>query len=75
MKDASGTVDVTDREVCVERVRDTLAVVKQEYLEVERALKAYYHDPTAVITRTAAPPTEAVGTTTLAGEKNAKIVA
>jgi len=42
MKDEAGTVDETDEEVCLERIKDTLEAVKEEYAEVEKVLKKFY---------------------------------
>jgi len=42
MKDEAGLVDEPDKEKCLERIKETLASVKEEYAEVEKVLKKYY---------------------------------
>ena len=44
-KDETGTKDEPDSTKCLQRIKDTLAVVKVEYAEVEKVLKRFYHDP------------------------------
>lgn len=44
-KDESGTGDELDDAICLKRVKEILAEVKVEYAEVEKKLKAFYHDP------------------------------
>lgn len=45
MKDENGTHDVTDRQRCLQLIRDTLKKVKVEYKEAEKILRRFYHDP------------------------------
>jgi osomolarity two-component system phosphorelay intermediate protein YPD1 len=42
MKDEAGTADETDEEKCLEKIKVTLAAVKEEYAEVEKVLKKFY---------------------------------
>jgi len=42
MKDEAGTTDEPDEAECLERIKETLAVVKEEYAEVEKVLKKFY---------------------------------
>ena len=44
MKDENGTHDITDRQRCLQLIRDTLKKVKVEYKEAEKILKGFYHD-------------------------------
>ncbi|KAK5169966.1 signal transduction histidine kinase [Cryomyces antarcticus] len=44
-KDETGTKEEPDDEVCLSRLKTTIAQAKQEYAEVEIALKKFYHDP------------------------------
>ncbi len=46
-KDESGTVDVPDDDTCLNRIKETLASLKVEYAEVEKALRRFYHDSSA----------------------------
>lgn len=46
-KDEAGTTDEPDEELCLERIKDTLVVVKEEYEEVEKVLKKFYAPPAA----------------------------
>lgn len=46
-KDESGTVEETDDEKSLKRVKETLAEVKVEYAEAEKRLKQFYNDPSA----------------------------
>jgi len=41
-KDEAGTADVDDEDTCLERVKETLVAVKEEYAEVEKVLKKFY---------------------------------
>lgn len=41
-KDESGTRDVPDEVLCLERIEETLKDVKEEYAEVEKVLKKFY---------------------------------
>jgi len=41
-KDAAGTTDEPDEEKCLERIKETLVAVKEEYAEVEKVLKRFY---------------------------------
>lgn len=42
MKDEAGTTDEPDEDKCLERIKDTLVAVKEEYAEVEKVLKRFY---------------------------------
>jgi osomolarity two-component system phosphorelay intermediate protein YPD1 len=42
MKDEAGTADVRDEAKCLERIKETLKDVKEEYAEVEKVLKRFY---------------------------------
>jgi osomolarity two-component system phosphorelay intermediate protein YPD1 len=42
MKDEAGTADEPDEEKCLERIKETLTDVKEEYAEVEKVLKKFY---------------------------------
>ncbi|KAH7399997.1 signal transduction histidine kinase [Cadophora sp. MPI-SDFR-AT-0126] len=41
-KDDDGTEDEPDEDKCLERIKDTLVTVKDEYAEVEKVLKKFY---------------------------------
>ena len=41
-KDATGSNDVRDPEVCLNNIKKTLAEVRLEYADVERRLKSFY---------------------------------
>ncbi|KAK0102459.1 hypothetical protein ONS95_006078 [Cadophora gregata] len=41
-KDDEGTEDEPDEDKCLERCKDTLVTVKEEYAEVEKVLKKFY---------------------------------
>jgi len=41
-KDEAGTEDEPDEEKCLEKVKETLVAVKEEYAEVEKVLKKFY---------------------------------
>lgn len=41
-KDDEGTEDEPDEDKCLERIKDTLVAVKEEYAEVEKVLKKFY---------------------------------
>lgn len=41
-KDEAGTTDEPDEKLCLERIKDTLEAVKEEYAEVEKVLKKFY---------------------------------
>lgn len=43
-KDESGTKDEFDDDKSLRRIKETLAVLKVDYAEVEKKLKAFYHD-------------------------------
>ncbi|MCJ1280788.1 hypothetical protein MMC26_000105 [Xylographa opegraphella] len=43
-KDESGTEDELDDDKSLCRIQDTLAVLKVDYAEVEKKLKAFYHE-------------------------------
>ena len=42
--DKSGTNDEPDDDISLRRIKDTLAVLKVDYAEVEKKLKVFYHD-------------------------------
>jgi len=42
MKDAAGTTDEPDEEKCLERIKETLVAIKEEYAEVEKVLKKFF---------------------------------
>ncbi|OJD31833.1 hpt domain-containing protein [Diplodia corticola] len=42
--DETGTHDEPDDEVCLERLAKTIAQAKQEFKDVEKALRKFYHD-------------------------------
>ncbi|GME41762.1 Hpt domain-containing protein [Neofusicoccum parvum] len=59
-KDETGTHDEPDDEVCLERLTKTIAQAKQEFKDVEKVLRKFYHDegaPTAATTTAAATTT------------------
>ena len=41
-KDDSGTTDVPDEAKCLEKIKETLVTVKEEYADVETVLKKFY---------------------------------
>ncbi|RDW62778.1 hypothetical protein BP5796_11080 [Coleophoma crateriformis] len=41
-KDEDGTADEPDEEKCLERIKETLDTVKEEYAEVEKSLKKFF---------------------------------
>jgi len=41
-RDESGEKEEPDEKVCLDKIRDTLTAVREEYLEVEKVLKRYY---------------------------------
>ena len=41
-KDEAGTEDEPDEEKCLERIKETLVAVKEEYVDVEKVLKKFY---------------------------------
>ena len=43
-KDETGTIDEPDDAKCLSRIKKTLATVKTEYAEVEKALRRFYND-------------------------------
>jgi osomolarity two-component system phosphorelay intermediate protein YPD1 len=42
MKDETGTADEPDEDICLERIKETLKDVKEEYAEAEKVLKKFY---------------------------------
>ena len=46
-KDDTGTKDEPDSNLCLQRIKDTLARLKIEYAEVEKNLRRFYRDPEA----------------------------
>ncbi|KAL8726843.1 MAG: hypothetical protein Q9166_006459 [cf. Caloplaca sp. 2 TL-2023] len=43
-KDETGTNDVPDKELCLERIKKTMIPLKRDYAEAEAILRRYYHD-------------------------------
>jgi osomolarity two-component system, phosphorelay intermediate protein YPD1 len=43
-KDETGTRDEPDDEKCLSKLRETIAQAKQEFHDVEKVLKTFYHD-------------------------------
>lgn len=43
-KDEHGTTDELDNDLCLEKIRETLVAVKEEYAEVEKVLRKFYAD-------------------------------
>jgi len=41
-KDETGTEDEPDEKKCLEKIKETLATVKEEYAEVEKVLKKFF---------------------------------
>ncbi len=41
-KDETGTTEVLDKELCLERIKKTMVPLKQDYAEAEIILKRYY---------------------------------
>lgn len=46
-KDETGTHDEPDDEVCLERLTKIIAQAKQEFKDVEKVLRKFYHDEPA----------------------------
>ncbi|MCJ1433122.1 hypothetical protein MMC27_002481 [Xylographa pallens] len=46
-KDESGTNDEPDDDKSLRRIKETLAVLKVDYAEVEKKLRVFYHDSNA----------------------------
>ena len=46
-KDDSGALDEPSDDICLKRIKDTLALVREEYNEVEKVLKRFYDDTAA----------------------------
>ncbi|MCJ1243934.1 hypothetical protein MMC30_001131 [Trapelia coarctata] len=44
MKDATGNHEEPDPQLCLRRIQETLPVLKEDYKEVEKKLKQFYHD-------------------------------
>lgn len=42
MKDATGIHHEADKEVCLQRIKDTLVVLKKDFAEVKKQLTEYY---------------------------------
>ncbi|KAK7730683.1 Phosphorelay intermediate protein [Botryosphaeria dothidea] len=59
-KDETGTHDEPDDEKCLERLTKTIAQAKQEFKDVEKVLRKFYHDEATP----AATTTTATSTTT-----------
>ncbi|KAL8825544.1 MAG: hypothetical protein Q9170_007755 [Blastenia crenularia] len=43
-KDETGTIDVLDNGLCLERIKKTMAILKHDYSEAEGILKRFYHE-------------------------------
>ncbi|KAF2470632.1 histidine containing phosphotransmitter protein [Lindgomyces ingoldianus] len=43
-KDETGTNDITDEDECLSKLRTTIEQAKQEFHDVEKVLKKFYHD-------------------------------
>ncbi|KAL1305180.1 hypothetical protein AAFC00_002101 [Neodothiora populina] len=43
-KDETGTHDEPDKKVCLDKCKTTIAQAKEEFKEVEKALRRFYHD-------------------------------
>lgn len=43
-KDETGTRDEPDDDVCLKNCRSTIAQAKEEFRDVEKALRKFYHD-------------------------------
>lgn len=43
-KDETGTIDEPDDTKCLDRIQETLDIVKTEYAEVEKELRRFYTD-------------------------------
>ena len=43
-KDETGTHDEPDTEVCLKNCKTTIAQAKEEFKEVEKLLRRFYHD-------------------------------
>ncbi|KAI4188087.1 MAG: hypothetical protein L6R41_002389 [Letrouitia leprolyta] len=43
-KDETGTKDVFDNDLCLERIRKTMVPLKHDYSEAESILKRFYHE-------------------------------
>lgn len=41
-RDEAGTGEITDEEVCLNKISETLVAVKEEYAEVEKVLRKFY---------------------------------
>jgi osomolarity two-component system phosphorelay intermediate protein YPD1 len=41
-KDETGTIDVRDTELCLERITSTLGIVRKEYFESQQYLRSYF---------------------------------
>ena len=44
MKDATGNHTEPDQQLCLRRIQEALPVLKEDYKEVEKKLKQFYHD-------------------------------
>ncbi|KAL8802587.1 MAG: hypothetical protein Q9223_006469 [Gallowayella weberi] len=43
-KDETGTNDVPNKELCLEKIKKTMIPLKKDYAEAETILRRYYHD-------------------------------
>lgn len=43
-KDETGTNDVPDNDLCLERIKKTMAPLKHDYSEAESILRRFYHE-------------------------------
>ncbi|KAL8885209.1 MAG: hypothetical protein Q9205_003777 [Flavoplaca limonia] len=41
-KDETGTIEVPDKELCLERIKETMEPLKQDYAEAETILRRFY---------------------------------
>lgn len=41
MKDEAGTINVPDKDICLQRIQDELATLKSNYLNTEQCLRSY----------------------------------
>jgi len=41
-RDEAGTADLTDEAECLDKIKETLVAVKEEYAEVEKVLRKFY---------------------------------
>ncbi|TVY60719.1 Multistep phosphorelay regulator [Lachnellula suecica] len=46
-KDEAGTKDEPDKQICLDKIKDILVVVKEQYEEVEKVLRRFYAEPSS----------------------------